>query len=278
MKTSISFNSKISESVLYLTQRLKSYPAVCLLVRSGTLDLNYIGAIHQKIPISDIPHCSEIPQNNEVCFYEVTIEGIPVIIYETPNKEIEHSSFLYELYPIHVIAHLGIRCLFTIDQLQFLTNVSSKDSLIIKDHLNLTGIHPLSDLKYSQDYKEKMRKFSMKYATELQNLCEQAFEKQKIEFTKSILLGVSSTETTSKAERNLYESWNADCIGNIHVLEAIVARYYSMHICTLVIQKNHSSTKDSTLLNERRQHLYGIINFILPNIYQFLATTSNEIS
>jgi|GEM_PF-2705829 len=278
MKTSVSFNSKISESVQYLTQRLRSYPAVCLLVRNGTLDLNYIGAIHQKIPISDIPHCYEIPQNNEVCLYEVTIEGIPVLLYETPHTEIIPTSFLNELYPIHIIANLGIRCLLTIDQLSFLTNVSSKDSLIIKDHLNQTGIHVLKEFVNSQEYKEKMSKFSMNYSVELQNFCEQAFEKQKIESTKSVLLGISSTETTSNAERNLYESWNVGCIGNIQVLEAILARYYSMHICTIVIQKNHSSTKDSTMLHERRQHLYGIINFILPNIYQFLATTSNEIS
>lgn len=278
MKSPLTLSSNISESVQYLTQRLRRYPAVCLLVRTGTLDLNYVGAIHQKISSIDIPHCQDIPQNTEIHFYEVTIEGIPVLLYETPHCEVENLPTLQELYPLHIIANLGIRCLVTIDQMQFLPNVENQTFLIITDHINQTGINALRILKNLQDFNDRITKFSLLYSEYLVNLCDRAIEKQRIERKKSLLIGVPSIETISKTEQWLFSSLNADCIGNIQVLEAIVARYYSMHICTVVMQKNNSTNIDSTLLNERRQHLYGIINFILPDIYQFLATTSNEIS
>lgn len=274
----MNFKNKISDSVQYLTQRLRSYPAVCLLVRMGTLDLNYVGAIHQKIPIVDIPHCNEIPQNSEISLYEVTIEGIPVLLYETQHCEVDTSSSFQELYPLHIIANLGIRCLVTIDKVAFLESVMEKELLIIKDHVNHTGVNALNDVKSLQEYSDRMKKFSVVYSEELVDICEVAIEKQQIEYKKSVIVGVVSPETVSEAERLMYSNLNTDCIGNIQILEAIVARYYSMHICTLVMQNDSSLNKDSTMLNERRQHLYSIINVILPNIYQFLATTSNEIS
>lgn len=278
MNTTHNLKKNISDSVLYLTQRLRSYPAICLLVRSGTVDLNYVGAIHQRIPITDVPHCNDIPQSQDCSFYEATIEGIPVILYENPHSEVDSTSFFQELYPLHIIANLGIRCLVTIDQIEFFSSVKNHDILIINDHINHTGINAVKSLETVHDFEERMKKFSMEYSESLVKICETAFEKQQIKYKKAILIGVTSPSTLSKAEQSIYASFKADCIGNIQVLEAIAARYYSMHICTLVVQKLSSSHIDSTLLNERRQHLYGIINFILPNIYQYLATTSNEIS
>lgn len=278
MNTTHNLKKNFSDSVLYLTQRLRSNPAICLLIRSGTIDLNYIGAIHQRIPITDVPHCNYIPQSQDCSFFEATIEGIPVLLYENPYSEVDITSFFQELYPLHIIANLGIRCLITIDQIEFFPSVTNHDILIINDHINHTGINAVKSLEYEDDFTEKMKKFSIEYSESLVRICETAFEKLQTEYKKSVLLGVTSPSTLSKAEQSLYSSYKAECIGNIQVLEAIIARYYSLHICTFVVQKFSSTHVDSTLLNERRQHLYGIINFILPNIYQFLATTPNEIS
>lgn len=272
------FNTRVSDSVRYVSQRLGSNPAICVLIRTGTIDLNYVGSIHQKIPLQEIPHCDEIPLVSTISFYEVTIEGVSVLLLETLHQEVTVSTFDRLLYPVHIVANLGIRSVVFIDELEcFVSNQENYDVLVIEEHINQTGIHPFENIQFTSDYSDKIQKFTITYSNAIREICKEASNSLSFELKEGTLIGVPNPKLLSAADKRLYNSFQADCLGNIHVLETIVARYYSMVVCTIVLPKQDIEKNNSTMLNERRQMINGILNFILPKIYQYLASNSNEI-
>lgn len=272
------FFSKISESVKFVSQRLRSNPAICVLIRKGSLDLNYVGSIHQKIPLQEIPHCDEIPLVSSISLYEVTIEGVSVLLLETPHQEVTPNTFEKLLYPIHIVANLGIRCVVSSDELEcFQFKLKNFDVLVIEDHINLTGIHPFEKIQFTSEFSEKIQKINISYSNALREICKEASIALSFDLKEATLIGIPNPRLLSVADKKLYESFQSDCLGNIHVLETIVARYYSMIVCTIIVPKQLNEKNNSTMLNERRQMINGILNFILPKIYQYLASNSNEI-
>jgi purine nucleoside phosphorylase len=272
------FFSKISESVKFVSYRLRSNPAICILIRKGILDLNYVGSIHQKIQLQDIPHCDEIPLVSSISLYEVTIEGVSVLLLETPHQEVTNSTSNSLLYPIHILANLGLRCIVSIDELEcFQTSSMNSDVFVIEDQINLTGIHPLENIQFTSEYSEKIQDCTISYSKAVREICKQASEVLSIELKEATIIGIPNPKLLSNADSLFYSNFRADCIGNIHVFETIVARFYSMVVLSIVIPKNKNEKNNSTMLNERRQMMNGIMNFILPKIYQYLATNSNEI-
>jgi len=266
---------KITESAKYVSELINANPMICLLGGSNILDLSYIGSIHQKIQIQEIPHCEQIPVENSIVFYEATIENIPVILYSFSYRSVPMDMIQEVLYPIHILGRLGIRAILSFDAVETLTSkILIDDIVVISDHSNNTGINPVDQMMYHSDFIDKVQNCSEIYNESLTEICEKSALTLSIPFKRSNLMGIPFVEAMTTMERKLYSGKNSDVAGKIQPLEAIVARYYSMNVCSIMVSNKNNDSVDSTMLNERRQLWYSFLNDIIPKFYQYLASHS----
>lgn len=244
--------TKLTHAVDFIKSKTKIKPAIGLTLGSGLNSMSKTIEAETIIPFSDIPG-----------FPRTTVEGhsgklILGHVGKTPIAALQGRIHYYEgysmedvVFPTRVLAMLGIQTLI-------LTNSSGGiqasmrpgDFMIITDHINLFGDHPLKgpnieklgprfpDMTYAYDpvLVEKMRHH---------------FESLNIRFHEGVYCGVTGPTYETPAEIRFLRTIGGSAVGMSTVPECIAANHFGLKVAGISCITNMAAGITGDRLNHK---------------------------
>ena len=132
-------------------------------------------------------------------------------------------------FPVRVMHELGAGIYFASNAAGGIRrDLGAGDLMIIEDHLNLTGVNPLTG--HVEEGDERFPDMSAPYDANLRELLAKAGKKIGVETKTGIYAWLPGPSFETKAEVRMLERLGADAVGMSTVPEVIVARAMGMRV------------------------------------------------
>ena len=241
---------KVFESVDFIQKKSSIKPGIGLTLGSGLSSLSKIIQVDQEIPYSEIPH-----------FPQTTVEGhggrlilghiedASVAVLQGRVHYYEGYSMQEVVFPTRVVSHLGIHSLI-------LTNASGGidsqmqpgDFMIIRDHINLFGDHPLRGANV-ESFGPRFPDMTYAYDPDYQLEMEKTFKNLNIRFHKGVYCGVTGPSYETPAEIQFIKTIGGHAVGMSTVPECIVANHLGLRVAGLSCVTNMAAGMTGLKLN-----------------------------
>lgn len=216
-------------------------PAIGIVLGSGLGGL--AGDIEEAvvIPFADIPG-----------FPTATVIGHAgsVVIGKLAEKRVVALAGRFHMYeghppqlaafPVRVMHALGARIYFASNAAGGIRkDLSAGDLMIIEDHLNLTGVNPLTGPVEIND--ERFPDMTAPYDEELRDLLKASAKKIALPVREGVYAWLPGPSFETKAEVRMLATLGADAVGMSTVPEVIVARAMGMRVAGMSCIANAAS-------------------------------------
>lgn len=216
-------------------------PAIGIVLGSGLGGL--AGDIEEAvvIPFADIPG-----------FPTATVIGHAgsVVIGKLAEKRVVALAGRFHMYeghppqlaafPVRVMHALGARIYFASNAAGGIRkDLSAGDLMIIEDHLNLTGVNPLTGPVEIND--ERFPDMTAPYDDELRDLLKSSAKKIDLPVKEGVYAWLPGPSFETKAEVRMLATLGADAVGMSTVPEVIVARAMGMRVAGMSCIANAAS-------------------------------------
>ena len=159
-----------------------------------------------------------------------TVADTPIAVMQGRVHAYEGYTPEQVTFPIRVLGRLGITTLI-------LTNAAGGVRLdlhqgqlvLISDHINLTGRHPLvgpNDERFGPRFFDMTQPYSQR----LRSLAHAAWDRPLDALPEGVYLGLTGPSFETAAEIRAFRTWGADLVGMSTVHETIVARHMGMQV------------------------------------------------
>ena len=143
-------------------------------------------------------------------------------------------------FPVRVMRELGVSTYFASNAAGGVRrDLAAGDLMIINDHLNLTGVNPLTGPVEKGD--ERFPDMSAPYDPELRELMRRAALQVGIEVKEGVYAWLPGPSFETPAEVRMLERLGADAVGMSTVPEVIVARAMGMRVAAMSCIANAAS-------------------------------------
>ncbi len=222
---------QVSESAAVIHTYTSCRPDIGFILGSGLGELADQIQSAVTIPFREIPHFA-VPtvsgHQGELIIGE--LEGRPVVAMRGRLHYYEGWEMDQVTFPVYVMRQLGV-------QLLILTNAagglnpafSPGDLMLISDHLNLTGDHPLigdNDEWLGPRFPDMSRAYDRSASQCLKRVAKQL----SIRLQEGIYAGISGPNYLSMAELRALLHLGADALGMSTVAEAIAASHCGLKV------------------------------------------------
>ncbi len=267
---------KIQDSAFYLLKRIPQKPKVGIIFGSGLG-----GAWLEKHSAIEISY-SEIPH-----YLKSTVLGHPGRLLFGKTGQIswvaaEGRFHFYEgysmeevVYPIRVFKSLGVDTLL-------LTNAAGGlnpkfkvgDFILISDHINFTGHHPLRG-KNEEKLGPRFPEMSRAYDPHLIKSLLNSAQRLKIKVKKGIYIGISGPSYETGAEVKMFRKLGGDVVGMSTVPEVIAAAHLGLKtaviscITNMLLPPSKAPLSHDRVLRNAKENqykLYQILEDYLCNL------------
>lgn len=207
-------------------------PKIAVVLGSG------LGGFTQSVKVITSLQYSAIPgfphgqvEGHKGCLSLIELEHAKQILV------MEGRFHFYEGYtpqqvtlPIVVFHLLGIKTLILSNAAGALNpNFQAGDLMLINDHINLTGNHPLigkNDVSYGPRFLDQ----TTPYDPSLIQKAKTIATKLKIRFQEGVYIALSGPTYETKSEVNMCQVLGADAVGMSTVYEVMVANYFGIKV------------------------------------------------
>ncbi|MEP6802624.1 MAG: purine-nucleoside phosphorylase [Acidobacteriota bacterium] len=222
----------LDAAVARIRKMAKTDPVVGLVLGSG------LGAFAARlsdrtvIPYGEIPH---FPASTGVVGHagELVLGRVGKIAVAVLSGRVhfyEGHSMADVVFPARVLARLGVKAVI-------LTNAAGGvrltfkpgDLMVISDHINLFGHHPLIGPNVDE-LGPRFPDMSYVYDTELRRVVKAAGRAEKIPLREGVYLGNSGPSYETPAEIRAFRRLGADAVGMSTVPEAIALRHAGVRV------------------------------------------------
>jgi purine-nucleoside phosphorylase len=143
-------------------------------------------------------------------------------------------------FPVRVMHELGAPIYFASNAAGGVSrNLTAGDLMIITDHLNLTGLNPLTGPVEEGD--ERFPDMSAPYDLELCEMLRRAAAKAGVEPKEGVYTWLPGPSFETRSEVRMLERLGADAVGMSTVPEVIVARAIGMRVAAMSCIANAAS-------------------------------------
>ncbi|MEP6507262.1 MAG: purine-nucleoside phosphorylase [Gemmatimonadales bacterium] len=143
-------------------------------------------------------------------------------------------------FPVRVMHALGARIYFASNAAGGIRrDLQAGDLMIIDDHLNLTGVNPLTG--HVEDGDERFPDMTMPYDEELRELLKSCAKKLDLPIKEGVYAWLPGPSFETKAEVRMLATLGADTVGMSTVPEVIVARAMGMRAAGVSCVANAAS-------------------------------------
>lgn len=225
---------RINEAAQVINDQLSKRPTIGLILGSGLGDLADEIECAVSINYREIPH-----------FPVSTVEGHAgkLVIGQLHGKQVvamkgrfhyyEGYSMQEVTFPVRVMKMLGIELLIVTNACGGMNpNFQAGDLMIITDHLNMTGDHPLIG-ENDERLGPRFPDMSRAYDPHLQAFVEQTAKRINVSVQKGVYAGIAGPSYMTAAELNMLRKLGADAVGMSTVPEVIVANHMNVKVIGL---------------------------------------------
>lgn len=233
------YKKKVIGAAGFIQSRLHDSPGIAIITGTG------LGEIASSIENTDSISYREIPG-----FPVSTVEshpgrliwgklgGKPVLILQGRFHLYEGYSPLEVSFPIRVLQMLKVKALIISNAAGGLNPLyQAGDIMVIKDHINLTGVNPLVGPNHD-DWGIRFPDMSHVYDPELAGKAIEAGAAFGIEVKQGIYAGLMGPSLETPSENRYLQHIGADAVGFSTIMEAIAAVHAQMRILGLSIITN----------------------------------------
>jgi purine-nucleoside phosphorylase len=223
--------SRVEESIAYIRSKTDLAPVTGLILGSG---LGVLGDLIEDpcvIPYGEIPHfVKSTAPGHEGRLIIGKLMSKPVFCMKGRFHYYEGYSMREITYPVRVMAKIGVKAVVLTNACGGLKKeFSPGDLLLIRDHINYTGVNPLIGPN-EDDFGPRFCDMSKAYTPELADLAKKAAADLGISLREGVYVGYSGPSFETPAEINVFRSFGASGVGMSTVHEAIVARHSGLKI------------------------------------------------
>ena len=161
------------------------------------------------------------------------LDGISVFIMSGRVHAYEGYTAEEIVFPIRVLSQLGIsKIVLTNAAGAINTSFHPGDLMLIKDHINMTGLNPLIGTGFigQESY---FTDLTDAYDKKLQINCIQAVENTRLKLREGTYMGVLGPSFETPAEIRMMRTLGADAVGMSTVLETIAANRMGVKVLGL---------------------------------------------
>jgi purine-nucleoside phosphorylase len=183
------------------------------------------------IPYAGIPHFPRPTVEGHAGWLVVgSFAGIPLAVMQGRVHAYEGYTPAQVIFPVRVLARLGIKTLIVTNAAGGIrTDLASGQLVLISDHINFTGNHPLTGPNDSR-LGERFFDLSDAYSRRLRQLAHRAAAAEGITLAEGVYLGLSGPSFETPAEIRAFRILGADLVGMSTVHEVIAARHLGMEV------------------------------------------------
>jgi purine-nucleoside phosphorylase len=183
------------------------------------------------IPYTAIPHFRTVSvPGHRGDLVAGTCQGTPVFVFAGRPHLYEGYSAEEVAFPVRLAARLGARVLI-VSNSSGIVNTSFKpgELMLLTDHINLTGVNPLTGL-HDPSLGDRFLDMSDAYDAGLIEIAEKAARKNGVAIRRGVYLGLAGPSYETPAEVKMARVLGADSVGMSTVLEVIAARQMKMRV------------------------------------------------
>ncbi|MCB0326777.1 MAG: purine-nucleoside phosphorylase [Bdellovibrionales bacterium] len=237
------FYSKIEESCQQIRSIFGEQPFdLAMVLGSGLSSLVEILEDPQVIPYQDLLHfpVGDIEGHHKELIAG-SFKGKRILIFSGRFHYYEGLDMKWAALPSWICAGLSI-------PVMLLTNVSGGISstlrpgslMLIKDHINASGDHPLRGLSPWKD-EPQFSDMTKSYDPELATSMHRCAQEKKIPLQDGTYIFVSGPSYETPAEIQMFLRCGADAVGMSTVPEVITARRFDIRVAALSMIVNHAA-------------------------------------
>ncbi|MDO5040765.1 MAG: purine-nucleoside phosphorylase [Peptoniphilus sp.] len=227
----------LDKTVEYIRSITDLTPEIGIILGSGLGD--FAETIYDKIVINyeDIPGFSKSQvkgHNSRLVFG--TVADVKVVAMQGRMHYYEGHTIGETVYPIRVLKALGVEKLIITNASGGInTDYTPGDIVMIKDHINLTGINPLIG---PSDEDRRFISMMEAYSPQLMDKAEKVAEELNMDVKKGTYMYFTGPNYETPAEIKAAAVLGADCVGMSTVPEVIQANYEGMKVLGLTCITN----------------------------------------
>ena len=234
----VSYLEQIQEAARFVAERLNGQqPAVGLILGSGLGDLaeQVEDAIH--IDYHEVPHFPvSTVEGHAGRFVAGTLEGKSVIVMQGRFHYYEGYPMKKVVFPVYVMKQLGVQSLVITNAAGGMNrSFQAGDLMLISDHLNMTGDHPLIGPNHSElgvRFPDMSEAYSREYRALAKELAKSVAGEngETLRLQEGVYAGISGPTYMTPAELKMLAKVGGDAVGMSTVGEVIAARHAGMEV------------------------------------------------
>ncbi len=250
MSENESVSARVDETADFVRERVSSKPRVGVVLGSG------LGAFAdsltelRKIPFAELPHIPPprvLGHAGNLCFGNV--DDVPVVCMQGRVHYYEGHPLWQVVHGVRVMARLGVQAVL-------LTNAaggieaswSAGDLMIVSDHLNLMGVHPLlgpNDDALGTRFPDMTNAYDAGLRSKLRGVSE----REKLPLREGVYAGLTGPSYETPAEVRMLRILGAQAVGMSTVPEVIALRHLRVPVAALSCITNLAAGVTANELN-----------------------------
>lgn len=240
----------VRESAEALGELLDAKPEIGLVLGSGLGSVADSIEGARTIPYRDVPRLpTSTARGHQGCFVAGTLAGRDVIAMQGRLHGYEGYDAAQTVYPIRVMAALGIRQLIITNASGAInTGFSVGDIVLVTDHINLTGANPLIGV-HDDEGGVVTPDMTDAYSPRLRALACEAAGRLGVKLAEGVYIGVLGPSFETPAEIRAFRVLGADLVGMSSVHEVIEAAHLGLEVCALSLVTNMAAGIEATSLD-----------------------------
>jgi purine-nucleoside phosphorylase len=230
---------KIREAATFVGLRVKTKPQVAVVLGSGLGGFADSLSNRTDIPYSEIPHFPRSSvEGHKGSLMAGTFQDVPLYVMAGRVHAYEGYGAEEVVFPARVLGTLGVKILVLTNAAGAInTAFKPGDLMILTDHINFTGMNPLSGPEH-RDLGPRFTDMSEGYHPKLVAACEQSARRIGLNMRKGVYLGLLGPSFETPAEIRMFRTWGADAVGMSTVLECIAANQMGVKVLGISCMTN----------------------------------------
>jgi len=230
---------QVEAAAAFVHKVFSKVPAVGVLAGTGLGDCAQSLSVETVLDYADIP---SFPVSTVVShagrLVAGTLAGLPILVFQGRFHLYEGYSAREVTFPIRVLQKLGVKNLIVTNAAGGLKlDFKAGDLMLIRDHINLTGVNPLAGPN-SSAWGDRFPDMTRAYDSGMMQFAADNCRKAGIPLRKGVYAGLLGPSLETPAEIRFLKTIGADAVGLSTVQEVIAAVHAGMKIMGLSIITN----------------------------------------
>lgn len=255
-------------------QKLPQTPTIAMVLGSGLGPLADRIEDATIIPYEDIPRFPQSTVHGHAGRLVVGwLEGQYILVMQGRVHFYEGFEMDALGFPIRMMQLLGIKTLIVTNAAGGLnTSFSQGDLMLIKDHINLTGIAGHNPLMGPNDERlgQRFTPLTTPYDTDLRAIARQVATDQNITLQEGVYVSLAGPAFETPAEIRMLRTIGGDAVGMSTAPEVLVARHAEMRVLGISSITNIAIDDPDTDLDVSHEEVLEVGKTIVPRLMQLL--------